>query len=265
MHVIGHDDLLGHDLPAVLGGDLLQQLPAAMLRAPHRVQTQGAHPGRCATKPALRHTPHLTKPNRQTRPIPPWSPAPTRPTAKAAGPLKVNWYGYFRQAAGPGWVLVGDAGHFKDFSPGQGIADALRQAERLAAAIEEGLGQSNLDTAMQRWWRWRDTDAYEMYWFATAMGAPGMAPVLIRGLLKDVANDPEATRMLRVLNHEVRPSQLMTPSRVARATARAMRDEPRQIASILGELITTGSQTLHQARLARTRPPGMTLPAWQAG
>lgn len=34
------------------------------------------------------------------------------------GPLRVmaNWHSYFRESAGPGWALVGDAGHFKDFS-----------------------------------------------------------------------------------------------------------------------------------------------------
>ncbi|MGQ0743379.1 MAG: FAD-dependent oxidoreductase [Acidimicrobiales bacterium] len=43
--------------------------------------------------------------------------------------------GYFRQSSGPGWALVGDAGHFKDPAPGQGISDALRQAEALALAL----------------------------------------------------------------------------------------------------------------------------------
>jgi len=43
-----------------------------------------------------------------------------------------RWEGFFRESAGPGWALVGDAGHFKDPAPGQGIADAIRQAERLA-------------------------------------------------------------------------------------------------------------------------------------
>jgi flavin-dependent dehydrogenase len=54
-----------------------------------------------------------------------------------------NMRGFFRQSAGPGWVLVGDAGHFKDPTPGQGIADALRQAERLAREIERALGGGN--------------------------------------------------------------------------------------------------------------------------
>ena len=36
--------------------------------------------------------------------------------------------GYFRQAHGPGWALVGDAGYFKDPITAHGISDALRDA-----------------------------------------------------------------------------------------------------------------------------------------
>jgi len=46
--------------------------------------------------------------------------------------------GFFRQAAGPGWALVGDAGYFKDPLTAHGITDALRDAELLADAVAEG-------------------------------------------------------------------------------------------------------------------------------
>jgi 2-polyprenyl-6-methoxyphenol hydroxylase-like FAD-dependent oxidoreductase len=42
--------------------------------------------------------------------------------------------GYFRQAHGPGWALVGDAGYFKDPLTAHGITDALRDAELLVRA-----------------------------------------------------------------------------------------------------------------------------------
>jgi hypothetical protein len=97
------------------------------------------------------------------------------------------------------------------------------------------------------------------------MGAPGFASRLTRGLLKNVADDAAARLSLfKVLNHEIRPSQLMTPSRALRATARALRDEPRHFASILGEFVSTAGQARRQARHARVRPPGMLQPAWQA-
>ena len=37
-----------------------------------------------------------------------------------------------RQAAGPGWALVGDAGYHRDPVTGHGITDAFRDAEWLA-------------------------------------------------------------------------------------------------------------------------------------
>ncbi|WP_425053601.1 NAD(P)/FAD-dependent oxidoreductase [Psychromarinibacter sp. S121] len=46
--------------------------------------------------------------------------------------------GYFRQSAGPGWALVGDAGYFRDPATAHGITDALRDAEILANAIVGG-------------------------------------------------------------------------------------------------------------------------------
>jgi menaquinone-9 beta-reductase len=43
--------------------------------------------------------------------------------------------GYLRNAAGPGWALVGDAGYFKDPLTAHGITDALRDAEILARVV----------------------------------------------------------------------------------------------------------------------------------
>lgn len=187
--------------------------------------------------------------------------------ARRVGPIRVvaNWYGYFRQSAGPGWVLVGDAGHFKDPAPGQGIADALRQTEKLATAIVDGLGDINLDTSTQRWWRWRDHDAYEMYWYARNAGAPGVTSALINQTLRDIAADPDATQMfLQILNHDVRPSQLFTPARLARAAARVFRHEPGQMLATVKEIVSAGRQNARQGRLRRLRPPGMADMAWQA-
>ncbi|MBO0849820.1 MAG: FAD-dependent monooxygenase, partial [Pseudonocardia sp.] len=116
--------------------------------------------------------------------------------ARRVGPIRLmsDWHGYFRHATGPGWVLVGDAGHFKDFTPAQGISDALRQAQRLAAAVAAGLDDgANLASELRRWWQWRDHDGYEMYWFATDLGAPGPSTPLITRLLRDIAADPDAT------------------------------------------------------------------------
>jgi 2-polyprenyl-6-methoxyphenol hydroxylase-like FAD-dependent oxidoreductase len=173
---------------------------------------------------------------------------------RRVGPIRVltNWHGYFREAAGPGWVLVGDAGHFKDPTPGQGIGDAFRQADRLAPAIEDGLDNAGPDAAMRRWWQWRDDDAYEMYWFASDMGVPGAASPLTMRLMQNVAEDPNAAKMFfGVLNHEVRPSQLFTRSMAVRAAARALRDRPDRLIATLGEFISLGRANVRRARQKR--------------
>ena len=56
------------------------------------------------------------------------------------GPLRVfgGRKGFLRQAHGPGWALVGDAGYFKDPLTAHGITDALRDAELLADAVVDG-------------------------------------------------------------------------------------------------------------------------------
>jgi 2-polyprenyl-6-methoxyphenol hydroxylase-like FAD-dependent oxidoreductase len=46
--------------------------------------------------------------------------------------------GFLRQAFGPGWALVGDAGYFKDPITAHGITDAFRDAELLANAAVRG-------------------------------------------------------------------------------------------------------------------------------
>ncbi|MFF7243024.1 NAD(P)/FAD-dependent oxidoreductase [Embleya sp. NPDC008237] len=46
---------------------------------------------------------------------------------------------FFRRAAGPGWVLVGDAGHHKDSITARGITDAFRQVQLLVDCVGDGL------------------------------------------------------------------------------------------------------------------------------
>jgi 2-polyprenyl-6-methoxyphenol hydroxylase-like FAD-dependent oxidoreductase len=172
-----------------------------------------------------------------------------------------KWHGYFRQTAGPGWVLIGDAGHFKDFTPAQGIADALRQAERLAETLPDDLAdRQSVDVAIQRWWRWRDHDAHPMYWFATDMGAPGPSTPLVTEVLRGIAADSDATQtLLRVLNHEVKPERLLTPGRLGVAAARALRDHPRQFGATSKEIARAVRDEIRRGRRSLKTPPGMTV------
>jgi 2-polyprenyl-6-methoxyphenol hydroxylase-like FAD-dependent oxidoreductase len=192
--------------------------------------------------------------------------------ARRVGPVRVvaNWQGFLRQAAGPGWALLGDAGHFKDPTPAQGIADALRQAERLAAAVGAGLDdERGLDAALERWWRWRDRDASEMYRFASDMGM-SISPIVSHEVLGGVAADPEATaQFLQVLNHDLAPAELFTVGRIARAIGGAVWRRPWKIPAIAAELgREIASELRHSGRLLGSRlltPPvaGFSRRGWR--
>jgi flavin-dependent dehydrogenase len=178
--------------------------------------------------------------------------------ARRSGPIRVmaNWHGYFREPTGPGWVLLGDAGNFKDPSPAQGMADALRQGERLAETIAAGF-DGDLDAKLRLWGRWRDRDSREMHWFAADMGAAGRTQPLAAQVLRDIAADEEDTRkFLRMLNHEVSPSRLFTARRIAAAAGRIVLQRPRQIPGMLKEGVRELQKEVRRA--SQRRPTSAT-------
>jgi 2-polyprenyl-6-methoxyphenol hydroxylase-like FAD-dependent oxidoreductase len=182
--------------------------------------------------------------------------------ARRDGPVRTmaNMHGFFRASAGPGWALVGDAGHFKDPTPGQGIADALRQSEKLAAAISRALdgGHGEPDEVLRDWWRWRDEDAWEMYWFAHDMGAAGPTPPLRREAQRRIAADPDlTTAMVRILNHELRPSEAFTPTFSLTTMAQALRHGRGNRRAIMDEAWTAAGDELRRRRIRRGLPAGL--------
>jgi menaquinone-9 beta-reductase len=65
--------------------------------------------------------------------------------------------GWLRRPYGDGWALVGDAGYFKDPQTAHGVADALRDAELLARAVDDGIaGRAPMDLALREYERVRD-------------------------------------------------------------------------------------------------------------
>jgi flavin-dependent dehydrogenase len=67
---------------------------------------------------------------------------------------------FFRRPYGPGWALVGDAGHHKDPLPAYGISDAFCDAELLADAIHKGFsGEQPPDDALAQYEQSRNARA----------------------------------------------------------------------------------------------------------
>jgi len=124
--------------------------------------------------------------------------------------------GFFRQATGPGWALVGDAGHFKHPSTAQGISDAIEQALHVADALT-GPGEDLSDYEA-----WRDERAREHYeWSFDYSRLP--RPEVTRPIFAGLAADPEAGQAFRdTFTRLTRPrTDVLTPERLARWFAKA--------------------------------------------
>ncbi|MFJ5609338.1 NAD(P)/FAD-dependent oxidoreductase [Streptomyces sp. NPDC093221] len=159
------------------------------------------------------------------------------PTAEALADAKiatkisgiVKFEGYFRQSSGPGWVLVGDAGHFKDPSAGRGIGDAFRQVERLAPAIVAALGRSGpgvsalgQDETLRQWTQWRDRRFEGHYWLANILGEAGALPAAVPEALKGMAERGEIGRFLDLYHHRSKYYEVFPLTDMAVITGRMM-------------------------------------------
>lgn len=124
---------------------------------------------------------------------------------------------FFRRAAGPGWLLVGDAGHHKDFVIGDGISEALLQARSAAAAVAAGT-----EKALERWWRARDVEALPLYYMARDEGSPEPLRELQRVVMRRVARRRELRqRMFRVVDRQLPAHELFSPAWILGQAMRA--------------------------------------------
>jgi 2-polyprenyl-6-methoxyphenol hydroxylase-like FAD-dependent oxidoreductase len=123
--------------------------------------------------------------------------------------------GYFKQAAGPGWALVGDAGHFKHPATAQGISDAIEQALQVAGAV------TGSDPELRGYEEWRDARAEGHYDWSFQFGRfprPEVAGPLFDG----IASEPEAEQDFRdTMTRRVNPQEALSKERVERWFAAA--------------------------------------------
>ncbi|KUJ69189.1 hypothetical protein ACZ90_12625 [Streptomyces albus subsp. albus] len=135
-----------------------------------------------------------------------------------------RFQGYFREAAGPGWVLVGDAGHFKDPAGGRGIGDAFHQAERLAPGIEAALGgpAEAVDRVTADFGRWRDRTYAEYYGLAADLGVAGPIAAVVPETVRRLHARGRIGEVLDLLSHRASVLDVLTPARVLGATGRLL-------------------------------------------
>jgi 2-polyprenyl-6-methoxyphenol hydroxylase-like FAD-dependent oxidoreductase len=124
--------------------------------------------------------------------------------------------GFFRQASGPGWALVGDAGHFKHPATAQGISDAIEQALHVA----DSLTSSAED--LSHYEAWREERAREHYEWSFDYGRLPR-PDVTRPIFAGLASDSEAGQAFRdTFTRRARPrTDVLTPERLERWFAEA--------------------------------------------
>jgi 2-polyprenyl-6-methoxyphenol hydroxylase-like FAD-dependent oxidoreductase len=120
----------------------------------------------------------------------------------------------FRCSHGPGWALVGDAGVVMDSVSAQGMTNALRDADYLAAAVVAGLGGSRpLAATLKQHQRWRDRAIRAMYDFTLDLAAFPAPTLGQRHVLAAIASDQKQTdRFLGAFAGIVPADQYFTPA-----------------------------------------------------
>jgi uncharacterized protein (TIGR03083 family) len=149
--------------------------------------------------------------------------------APVVGAAETMMRGYYRSAAGPGWALVGDAGHFKHPTTGQGIGDALAQAEYVA---DDLLAGGDL-AGYERWREERSSEAYEFSFRAARPPDPGTA-VGYAGLAADAQ---AGQQFLDTFSRRTRISDVFTRERSRRwRSAAAFEDGLRRVVALVDAL-----------------------------
>jgi flavin-dependent dehydrogenase len=87
---------------------------------------------------------------------------------------------YIRQAHGPGWALVGDAGYHRDAVTGHGLSDAYRDAELLAVALHRTLrGEVDEAAALADYELQRDEALREIFDITCALAGYPPVPEMV--------------------------------------------------------------------------------------
>jgi flavin-dependent dehydrogenase len=86
-----------------------------------------------------------------------------------------------RQAFGPGWALVGDAGYHRDAVTAYGISDAFHHAELLAVALDQALcGAAEENAALAGYQHQRDQALREIFQITCALAGFPAVPTFVQ-------------------------------------------------------------------------------------
>ncbi len=123
---------------------------------------------------------------------------------------------FFRRAQGPGWALVGDAGHHKDSITARGITDAFLQAQLLVDQVGDGLlDRPRLDEALRSYAAQRDVLLDPIYQGTVVVAQLRLQPDRM-ALLRLIQQDQELTdRYFATVAGVLSAEELYTPQLLA--------------------------------------------------
>ena len=130
---------------------------------------------------------------------------------------------YFRKPYGPGWALVGDAGHDQDPITGQGISDAFIDAESLTEALEAGFSERRpLEEALAEYQSSRDQRSRPLHDFTCELAKLEPPPPEIQRLFGALHGNQEATNQFySALTGSLPLPEFMDPENIGRIMAGA--------------------------------------------
>jgi flavin-dependent dehydrogenase len=131
---------------------------------------------------------------------------------------------FFRKPYGPGWALVGDAGHHKDPTPAFGISDAFCDAELLTDALDAGFsGQQTMQDALAGYEQKRNERAIPDHEFtcqrALLENWDDPQSLQLRAALRD--NPADAGQFFGVVVRAIPPQTFFAPDNIGRIMAMA--------------------------------------------
>jgi flavin-dependent dehydrogenase len=120
-----------------------------------------------------------------------------------------DFVNFVREPAGEGWVLVGDAGQFKDPIFGQGIGDAVRSAEFLADCLLDAESEtSDWGSALARFRVKRDLDLVPNFQWMIQGRPADLTKDEFDQVMDNLGSDPpQAERFINVFSHAVSGSE----------------------------------------------------------
>jgi 2-polyprenyl-6-methoxyphenol hydroxylase-like FAD-dependent oxidoreductase len=129
---------------------------------------------------------------------------------------------FFRRPHGPGWALVGDAGYHKSPITALGISDAFRDAELLAAALDDAFsGRRTEQEALSGYEQARNEAAMPLYEMTADLARLEPPPPEMAALMAALQGDEEESgRFLGTIAGTVPIADFYAPENLARILSR---------------------------------------------